>query len=70
MGRNTCDNHGETMDAKVTCLNNTYHILVRETNDHHILEWSGCLTLSTQENGEIFIDLSFDDQPVEYISVN
>lgn len=54
------------MDMQEYYLNNTYQILVREMNDGRLFEWFGYLTLSSQENGEIFIDLSFDDQPVEF----
>lgn len=56
------------MESKNYYLNKTYHILVREMNGHHISEWFGYLTLSTQEDGKINIDLSFDDQPVEYVT--
>ncbi len=62
--------NGEMMDTGNYYTNNTYHILVRETNEDHVSEWFGYLTLSTQADGEIFVDLSFDDQPVEYSSVN
>jgi hypothetical protein len=60
--------HGEAMDSKEQYLNNTYRVQVKETLDQSNLEWFGCLTLSTQDNGEIYIDLSFDDEPVEYTS--
>ncbi len=56
------------MYPKEYYLNSTYHILVRETNDGHVSEWFGSLTLSTQEGGEVYIDLSFDDQPIEYVT--
>jgi hypothetical protein len=41
-----------------------YHILVKETQDHHIIEWSGSLTLIPQENGETFVDISFNDEKI------
>ncbi len=56
------------MDTNENYLNNTYHILVRETDESHTSEWFGRLVLSTLEDGEICIDLSFDEQPVEIFS--
>jgi hypothetical protein len=41
-----------------------YHILVKETQDHNIIEWSGSLTLIPQENGETFVDISFNDEEI------
>jgi hypothetical protein len=41
-----------------------YHILVKEAQDHHIIEWSGSLTLIPQENGEVFLDISFTDEMI------
>ncbi len=56
------------MDPRSVYLNNTYHILVTQTSDHRVCEWFGNLTLSTQENGEIYVSLSIDDQPVEHLA--
>jgi hypothetical protein len=50
---------GVMMELKESNIMNTYHILVKETRDHHIIEWFGSLTLITQENGETFLDISF-----------
>jgi hypothetical protein len=44
--------------------NDQYHILVKQTLDHHIIEWSGSLTLIPQENGEVFVDISFNDEEI------
>ena len=41
-----------------------YHILVIETQGHHITEWSGNLTLIPLENGETFVDISFSDEEI------
>jgi hypothetical protein len=41
-----------------------YHILVIETQDNHIIEWSGNLTLIPLENGETFVDISFSDEEI------
>ena len=41
-----------------------YHILVIETQGHHITEWSGNLTLIPLENGETFVDISIDDEEI------
>jgi hypothetical protein len=41
-----------------------YHILVKETQDHHIIEWSGSLTLIPQENGETFVEITFNDEEI------
>ena len=38
-----------------------YHILVKETQDHHIIEWSGSLTLIPQENGEMYLEITFNN---------
>jgi hypothetical protein len=43
---------------------NIFHILVAEARENSVIEWSGNLTLVPQENGEIFIDISFIEQPV------
>ena len=50
------------MESKEINKMNTYHILVKETQDHHIIEWFGNLTLIPQENGETFLDISFTGQ--------
>jgi hypothetical protein len=52
------------MEPKASNTQNTYRILVEETNDQQIIEWFGNLTLSPQENGETFVDISFNNEPV------
>ena len=56
------------METEGTSLNYFYHILVKVGHDHSSTEWHGYLTLYPQENGEIFVDLSFSDQPVVQLS--
>ena len=56
------------METTESSLKNMYHILVKETRHQHTTEWFGYLTILPQENGEIFVDLSFADQPVIYAS--
>ncbi len=51
------------MDA----LTQKYHVQVVFDRDHQVTEWSGILTLSTQANGEMSIDISFDDRSIELI---
>ena len=41
-----------------------YHILVKETQDQRIIEWSGSLTLITQENGEMYLDITFNNDGI------
>jgi hypothetical protein len=41
-----------------------YYILVKETQDQHIIEWSGSLTLIPQESGDTFVDISFNDEEI------
>ena len=43
---------------------NQYHILVIERQDHSIIEWSGSLTLIPQENGEMYLDITFNSDGV------
>ena len=52
------------MDLRVDSPIDTYRLAVIETHDHQVVEWSGSLTISAQGNGETFIDISFDDQPI------
>jgi hypothetical protein len=52
------------MNPKDSNKKNTYHILVKETLNHHITEWSGDLTLIPQENGGPFLGISFSEQVV------
>lgn len=49
-------------------LENKYQLQVIEVHDHHTTEWFGSLTLYPQDDGEIFIDISFSDQPVFHAS--
>ncbi len=51
------------MELEETSLKNMYQILVKVTHDHSTTEWHGTLALFPQESGEIFIDISFSDQP-------
>lgn len=41
-----------------------YHILVRITQDHHVTEWTGNLSLDIQGDGETSLDISFAEYPV------
>jgi hypothetical protein len=52
----------KTMDTNDFITKKTYQILIEETYDDTIIKWFGKLTLLTQENGEIYLDLSFIDQ--------
>jgi hypothetical protein len=56
------------MNLRVNSPIDAYRLAVIETRDHHVVEWSGCLTISAQDNGETFIDISFDDQPVFHLT--
>ena len=47
---------------------NLYHVRVRVTHDQRATEWLGLLTFIPQDNGSIFVDLSFDSQPIEHTS--
>ncbi|HSB65799.1 MAG TPA: hypothetical protein VLD65_04425 [Anaerolineales bacterium] len=40
-----------------------YHILVRITQDHHVTEWSGNLSITRQADGETGLDISFAEYP-------
>jgi hypothetical protein len=50
------------MEPKESNEMNVFQILVKETRDHHTIEWSGNLTLVTEENGVEFLEISFADQ--------
>ncbi len=41
----------------------TYHILVKETLDHHFTDWFGDLIILPQDTGETLLIGSFTDQP-------
>ena len=41
---------------------NTYRIRVKETLDHHFIDWLDNLSLIPQENGETLLVGSFTDQ--------
>jgi hypothetical protein len=56
------------MDTNENNQKNLYRFRVRVTHDQQATEWLGLLTLIPQDNGEIFVDLSFDSQPIEYTS--
>jgi hypothetical protein len=51
------------MELNQTQPSNIYHILVRETLDHHFADWYGDLTITPCENGETLLIGSFVDQP-------
>ena len=51
------------MDQNKTQQSNTYHILVKETLDHHFTGWFGDLTILPQDDGKTLIIGSFTDQP-------
>ena len=50
------------MDTNEFITKKTYHIQIKESHEDHIIAWFGKLTMHPQENGEIFLDLSFTDQ--------
>lgn len=50
------------MEPKESNEMNIYQILVKETRNHHTIEWTGNLTLFTEENGVAFLEISFTDQ--------
>ncbi len=52
------------MEANKIDLKNIYRIRVCSTTNYQVAEWHGILTLSTQDDGEIYIDLTFDEQPI------
>ncbi len=54
------------MDITPNFLNDTYHIIITDRIDQHIMEWFGDLTLTTQDNGEICIDLNIQEQSVDH----
>jgi hypothetical protein len=53
---------GAMMELNEFNTMNIFHVLVKETHDHQNSEWFGSLTLLRQENGEIFLDISFTDR--------
>ena len=52
------------MEPKEFNTMNIYDVLVKETHDHHSSEWFGSLILIHQENGKVFLDISFTDQEI------
>jgi hypothetical protein len=45
-----------------------YQIVVKESRDRSIIEWSGSLTLIHQENGEMHLDITFNDEGI-YLNI-
>jgi hypothetical protein len=51
------------MELNQTQPSNIYHILVRETLDHHFANWYGDLTITPYEHGGTLLIGTFADQP-------
>ena len=50
------------MEPNKSTKMNTYQILVKEARNHHTVEWSGNLTLITDDNEVTFLEISFSDR--------
>jgi hypothetical protein len=49
---------GATM-TQLSNIHHTYHVLVTDSSDHRIIKWIGSVSLMPQENGAIYLDISF-----------
>lgn len=52
------------MDPQENSLINSYRLVVTETYDHQVVEWSGSLTISASGVSSSFIDITFSEQPL------
>ena len=50
------------MEPNESTKMNTYQILVKEARNQHTIEWSGNLTLITDDNEVTFLEISFSDR--------